>query len=126
VVAIAARDRSRAAAFAARHGIDRVLASYAEVIGDPAVHAVYIPLPNGLHAGAAAAALRAGKAVLCEKPLTANAAEAEALAAVARAMPLLLLLLAAAAAAAAAAARARVDRPPPRALLTAAARAAPS
>jgi predicted dehydrogenase len=77
VVAIAARDRARAERFASKHGIDRVHASYDEVINDPDVDAIYNPLPNGLHAEWTLKAIAAGKHVLCEKPFTANAAEAE-------------------------------------------------
>ena len=50
LVAVAARDRNRAEAFAAQHGVERVLDSYAEVISDPEVEVVYNPLANGLHA----------------------------------------------------------------------------
>jgi predicted dehydrogenase len=83
VVAIAARDRSRADAFAAKHGVPQVFDSYSELLADPEIDAVYNPLPNGLHAEWTIAALEAGKHVLCEKPFTANAEEAEAVAAVA-------------------------------------------
>jgi len=83
VVAVAARDRSRADAFAAKHGVPRVLDSYADLLADPEIDAVYNPLPNGLHAEWTIAALEAGKHVLCEKPFTANAEQAEAVAAVA-------------------------------------------
>ena len=76
VVAVAARDRERAAAFARKHGIDRVAESYRALLEDPEVDAIYNPLPNGLHAEWTVAALEAGKHVLCEKPFTANAAEA--------------------------------------------------
>lgn len=77
VVAVAARDQSRAEAFALKHGIGRVLDSYEAVVTDADVDAVYIPLPNGAHARWAIAALEAGKHVLCEKPFTANTEEAE-------------------------------------------------
>ena len=77
VVAIAARDRARAEAFAAKHNIQRVHSSYDEVINDPEIDAIYNPLPNGLHAEWTLKAIAAGKHVLCEKPFTANAAEAE-------------------------------------------------
>ncbi|SEP93601.1 Predicted dehydrogenase [Lentzea xinjiangensis] len=80
VVAVAARSPQRAKAFADRHGIARVHGSYDELLADPAVDAVYNPLPNGLHGKWTLAALEAGKHVLCEKPFTANAAEAEAVA----------------------------------------------
>ncbi|GAA2852195.1 oxidoreductase [Actinoplanes cyaneus] len=76
VAAIAARDRGRAAAFAAKHGIPAVHDSYQDLLADPSLDAVYIPLPNGRHAQWILAALDAGKHVLGEKPLTANAAQA--------------------------------------------------
>jgi predicted dehydrogenase len=77
VAAVAARDRTRAEAFASKHGIPTVHGSYRELVEAPDLDAVYVPLPNGLHAEWTLAALAAGKHVLCEKPLTANAAEAE-------------------------------------------------
>jgi predicted dehydrogenase len=83
VVAVAARDRGRADAFAGKHGIPRVLDSYAALLDDPDIDAIYNPLPNGLHAEWTIAALEAGKHVLCEKPFTANTAEAEDVAAAA-------------------------------------------
>ena len=76
VVAIAARDPERAQRYASKHGIARVLPSYADLVADPEIDAVYNPLPNGLHAEWTLAAIAAGKHVLCEKPFTANAAEA--------------------------------------------------
>jgi predicted dehydrogenase len=76
LVAVAARNRSRAEAFAAAHDVERVLDSYAEVVADPAVEAIYNPLPNGLHAPWNLAAIAAGKHVLSEKPFAANADEA--------------------------------------------------
>jgi len=84
VGAVAARDRSRAEAFAARYGVPVVHDSYDGVLADPSLDAVYIPLPNGLHAQWMLAALRAGKHVLCEKPFTANAAQAREVAAAAQ------------------------------------------
>ena len=78
VAAVAARDRGRAEAFAAKWGVPAVHGSYADLVADPSLDAVYVPLPNGLHAEWTLAALRAGKHVLCEKPFTANAAEARA------------------------------------------------
>ena len=80
VAAVAARDVSRAQAFAAKHGIARVLDSYEALIADPDIDAIYNPLPNGLHGRWTRAALDAGKHVLCEKPFTANAAEAREIA----------------------------------------------
>jgi predicted dehydrogenase len=76
VAAVAARDPARGRAFAAKHGIPRVHESYEALIADAELDAVYIPLPNGLHGRWTRAALAAGKHVLCEKPFTANAAEA--------------------------------------------------
>jgi len=76
VAVVAARSRDRAEAFAGQHGIPVVHADYAALLADPMLDAVYVPLPNGLHAQWTIAALRAGKHVLCEKPFTANAAQA--------------------------------------------------
>ncbi|WP_310786514.1 Gfo/Idh/MocA family protein [Mycobacterium sp. Z3061] len=80
VAAVAARDVSRGQAFAVDHGIARVHNSYQDLIADPEIDAVYNPLPNGLHGRWTRAALDAGKHVLCEKPFTANAAEAREIA----------------------------------------------
>lgn len=76
IVALAARDRRRAEAVARRHGIARVHDDYAALLGDPDIDAVYVPLPNSLHGRWSLAALAAGKHVLVEKPLAANADEA--------------------------------------------------
>jgi predicted dehydrogenase len=76
VVAVAARSRPRAEAFAAKHGIDTVFEDYRQLIEADGIDAVYIPLPNGLHGRWTVDAVDAGKHVLCEKPFTANAAEA--------------------------------------------------
>ncbi|MGW3118169.1 Gfo/Idh/MocA family protein [Streptomyces sp. NPDC001107] len=76
VVAVAARDRSRAEAFAAEHGVERVADSYAALLADPEVDVVYNPLANGLHGPWNLAALAAGKHVLSEKPSASNAEEA--------------------------------------------------
>jgi predicted dehydrogenase len=77
VAGVAARDPTKAEAFAARHSIPKVYRSYPELVEAADLDAVYVPLPNGLHAQWTLAALAAGKHVLCEKPFTANAAEAE-------------------------------------------------
>ena len=76
LVAVAARDRRRAEAFAARHGVERVLDTYADVVADPEVEVVYNPLANGLHGPWNLAAIAAGKHVLTEKPSASNAEEA--------------------------------------------------
>jgi predicted dehydrogenase len=91
IVAIASRDAARAAEAAARLGIGRGHGSYAALLADPEVEAVYIPLPNNLHAELAIAALEAGKHVLCEKPLGMDAGQARAMAAKAREKGLLLM-----------------------------------
>jgi predicted dehydrogenase len=91
VVAVAARSRDRAARLAGRYGVSKALGGYAELLADPDVDAVYIPLPNGLHADWTQRALAAGKHVLCEKPLTANEAEAQLVAAAAASSGLVLM-----------------------------------
>ena len=69
VEAVASRTATAAAAFAAETGIARTHDSYDAMLSDPAIEAIYIPLPNDLHAEWAIRAVAAGKHVLCEKPL---------------------------------------------------------
>lgn len=76
LVALASRNGSTAADWCAEFGVERPYGSYEELIKDPDVDAVYIPLPNELHRSWVFAAADAGKHVLCEKPLALNAAEA--------------------------------------------------
>ena len=77
VVAIASRELTPAETVAARLGIERAHGSYEDLLADDHVDAVYIPLPNHLHLEWTVAAARAGKHVLCEKPLAMTAADAE-------------------------------------------------
>ncbi len=76
VVAIASRDAARARAAADELGIARSYGTYEELLSDPAVDAVYNPLPVSMHAEWSIRAAEAGKHVLCEKPLCRSAAEA--------------------------------------------------
>ncbi len=79
VAAVASRDEPKARAFAAELGIPRFHGSYAALLADPAIEAIYIPLPNDLHAEWAIRAVEAGKHVLCEKPLAIGGADARAM-----------------------------------------------
>jgi D-xylose 1-dehydrogenase (NADP+, D-xylono-1,5-lactone-forming) len=79
IAAVAARDAQRARTFAAELGIARTHASYDALLADRDIDAIYVPLPNNLHAQWAIRSADAGKHVLCEKPLAANAVEARAI-----------------------------------------------
>ena len=80
MAAVGARDMSSAEAFAAKYGIAQAHGSYEALIADPDLDAVYVLLPTSFHGRWTRAALAAGKHVLCEKPFTANAAEAREIA----------------------------------------------
>ena len=82
VAAIASRDLATAQAAAEPLGIPKAYGSYAELLADPDIDAVYNPLPNNLHVPLTLEAAAAGKHVLCEKPIAPTAEEAEALRAV--------------------------------------------
>ncbi len=77
--AIAGRDPAKVQAFVQQFGFEKGYGSYEELLEDPAVEAVYIPLPNTLHFEWVKKALEHGKHVLCEKPLVPTAKEAEEL-----------------------------------------------
>jgi predicted dehydrogenase len=77
-VAVASRDLARARAYAQERGIPTAHGSYEALLADRDVDAVYVSLPNGLHLEWSARALRAGKHVLCEKPMARDPAAVDA------------------------------------------------
>lgn len=79
VTAIASRDLGRAKAAAKQLGIAKAYGSYEELLADPEIDAVYNPLPNHLHVPLTVQAAKAGKHVLCEKPLALSVADARAM-----------------------------------------------
>ena len=70
VSAVASRSLGSAKAYAKELAIPKAYGSYEEILRDPEVDAIYIPLPNHMHIGPAKLALEAGKHVLCEKPIS--------------------------------------------------------
>jgi predicted dehydrogenase len=82
VEGIASRDGGKARQAADALGVQKAYGSYAELLADPAIDAVYIPLPNHMHVEWTTRAAEAGKHVLCEKPIGLTAADAERLIAV--------------------------------------------
>jgi predicted dehydrogenase len=82
--AVAGRDLGRAEKWASEQGVDRAVAGYQALIDDPGIDALYIPLPNSLHAEWTIRALEAGKPVLCEKPLCGTLPDTERTLAAAR------------------------------------------
>ncbi|MFD8595743.1 Gfo/Idh/MocA family protein [Kitasatospora sp. NPDC059646] len=89
--AVASRREESARMFAERHGIGRAYGSWQELAADPEVDVVYVATPHSAHHSAAKLLLEAGKAVLCEKPFTLNAAESAELVALARKREVLLM-----------------------------------
>lgn len=79
VTAISSRELATARAAADRLGIEKAYGTYEEMLADPDIDAVYNPLPNHLHVDLTLAAARAGKHVLCEKPMAMDAGDAERL-----------------------------------------------
>src|SRR5947209_15939465 len=77
IAAVGSRSRESAEHYAHEHGIERAHASYEALLADPDVDVVYISLPNSLHVDWSVSALRAGKHVLCEKPLSRRVSEVE-------------------------------------------------
>ncbi len=84
LVAVASRDREKAVAYAREWGIERAYGSYEALLEDPTIDAVYVPLPNHLHAEWTVRAALAGKHVLCEKPIALSVAELDGIEASAR------------------------------------------
>jgi 1,5-anhydro-D-fructose reductase (1,5-anhydro-D-mannitol-forming) len=77
LVAVVSRDQSRGDAFAARHGASRAGTDYAAMLSNPDIDVVAITTPNAFHAEQVVAAARAGKNVLCDKPMATSTAEAK-------------------------------------------------
>jgi xylose dehydrogenase (NAD/NADP) len=77
VVAVGSRSRERAEGYAREHGLSRAHGSYEDLLADDGVDAIYVSVPNGLHAEWALRALTAGKHVLVEKPFSSRVADVE-------------------------------------------------
>lgn len=77
--AVASRDPAKAEAFALETGVPRFHGSYEALLADPEIDALYIPLPNSLHAEWVIKATEAGKPILCEKPLAVSGEQAKAM-----------------------------------------------
>ena len=90
-LAVGSRSQETADKFALAHGFSRAYASYEDLAADPDLDVVYVATPHPFHAENAELCLRAGKAVVCEKPFTVNAAEARRLVELARERDLFLM-----------------------------------
>lgn len=91
LTALASRDANKAASVAAENGIPLSFGDYDALLSSPDIDAVYIPLPNDIHAEYTERALQAGKHVLCDKPFTLNSTDAKRCAALADARGLRLM-----------------------------------
>lgn len=91
IYAVGSRDVAKATKYAEKYGAPKAYGSYEELVSDPDVDAVYVATPHPYHKEHTLLALRAGKAVLCEKPFTVNLAEAEEVIAEARALNVFLM-----------------------------------
>ena len=76
LAAAASRDAARSEAFASAHGVSRAYGDYGDLLADPGVDAIYVALPNHMHAEWSIRSARAGKHVLCEKPASLSEREA--------------------------------------------------
>ena len=90
LAAVSSRSQAKAETFAKKFNAEKFYAAHDLILADENIDAVYIALPHALHKDFSIKALKAGKAVLCEKPATLNFAEMKEIAAVARAAKLLL------------------------------------
>ena len=91
LTAVAARDQSRADAFAAQYQAGRAFGRYQDLIDDPSVEGIYIAVTHNFHFDIIKTCLENGKAVICEKPMVITLEEAQLLTALARQNNVLLM-----------------------------------
>lgn len=84
LLAVASRTEAKAREYSKKHGIPKFYGSYQDLLLDPEIDAVYVPLPNSLHIEWTSQALAYGKHVLCEKPMSCDTAQVLAIEALAR------------------------------------------